>query len=152
MKTLRRLFNFLCLLSLTFWIVFGVLRLRSANTMDVWMLPLPANSTLLITSHPNNFLEMTLLKNWPFRQFSHWSGKGWRNVGPFRAWQIHHFISWNPQLMGIHPLGEYGVWGYEGYYVVPRAVPDGPPAYINSYDLAVARGYAAGVPSASPDW
>jgi len=152
MKFLHRFFAIVCVCSLVIWLIFGILRLRSANTMDVWMLPLPANKTLLITSHPNNFLEMTLLKDWPFRQFSHWSGKGWRNVGPSRLWQIHRFIAWNPQFLGLHPLGEYGIWGYEGYYVVPRAAPNGPPAFINSYDRAEALGYPGAVPWGSPEW
>ena len=134
------------------WLIFGFLRLRSARTMDVWMVPLPADKTLLITSHRLNLLELTLLKDWPFRQYSHWSGEGWQNVGPCHLWRIHHFISWNPQLMGFHPLGEYGVWGREGYYISPRAAPGGPTAYINSYDRAVVLGYAGGVPSGSPDW
>src|SRR6266576_6889711 len=98
MRFLRRLFTLVCVCSLLFWLMFGFLRLRSARTMDVWMVPLPVNKTLLITSHRMNLLELTLLKDWPFRRFSHWSGEGWRNVGPFRAWQIHHFIAWNPQL------------------------------------------------------
>ncbi|HEV8604070.1 MAG TPA: hypothetical protein VGQ99_01815 [Tepidisphaeraceae bacterium] len=152
MKFLRRLFTLVCVCSLVLWLIFGFLRLRSGKTMDVWMLPLPADKTLLITSHPNNFLEMTLLKDWPFRQFSHWSGPGWRNVGPFRFWQMHHFIAWNPQFLGVHPLGEYGIWGYEGYYVVPRAAPNGPPAFTNSYDRAEALGYPRAIPWSSPDW
>jgi hypothetical protein len=152
MKTLRRFVNFVCLLSLLLWCIFGILRLRSDKTMDVWMLPLPGNKTLLLTSHPNTFLEMTMLKNWPFRELHWWSGPGWQNVGPFRLWQIHHSIGWNPRFFRFHPLGADGIWGYEGYYVVPRSAPSAAPAVIDSYDRAVALGYPGPVPWGSADW
>jgi hypothetical protein len=152
MKLLRRLFAAVCVCSLLFWLIFGFLRLRSASTMDVWMLPLPAGKTLLITSHRENFLELTLLKDWPFRQFSHWSGPEWLNVGPFHLWQMHHPIGWNPHFLGFHPLGQDGIWGHEGSYVSPRAFPNGPPAFINSHDRGEALGFGRGVPWGSPDW
>src|SRR5438067_2179386 len=136
MKTLRRVFNVICLVSFISWIVFGFLRLRSHITTDIWMVPLPSGNSLLITSHFENYLQLTLLKDWPVRQLAHWSGSGWRNIGPFRMWQMHRWSSYNPSFLHLHPLGEYGFWFYEGSYVVPRSGPNQPPEFSRSYDRA----------------
>src|SRR5258706_10927252 len=152
MKTLRRLFKFICLLSLLAWLAFGFFRLRSHRTTDIWMVPLPSGNSLLITSHSENYLQLTLLKDWPVRRFAWFSAPGWRNVGPFRFWQIHRWNFYNPSLFHLHPLGEDGFWGYEGSYVSPRSAPNGPPEFDHSYDRAVALGYPGAVPWGSPDW
>jgi len=152
MKTLRRLFNFLCILSLLAWLTFGALRLRSHDTTDVWMIPLTSGNTLLITSHCDNYLGLTLLKDWPIRRFDHWSGPGRQNVGPFPFWQIHRWKFYNPEFLHLHPLGEYGFWGYEGSYVCPRSAPNGAPEFDRSHDRARTLGYPGPVPWGSPDW
>ena len=149
MKTLRRLFNFLCILSLLAWLAFGFFRLRSRHTTDICMMPLPSGNSLLITSHRDNYLQLTLLKDWPVRRFAWFSGPGWRNVGPFRMWQMHRWNSYNPSFLHLHPLGEYGFWRYEGSYVVPRSGPNQPPEFNRSYDRARAL---EPVLWGSPDW
>src|SRR5436190_21713619 len=134
MKPFRRLFNFLSLISFLLWLLLVFFRFRAAtlNITDVWMLPLPKNHSLLITSHCDNWLGFTWLKNWPLRRFAHWSGPGRRNVGPLTFWQIHRWYSYNPSFLNLHPLGDDGFWGHEGSYISPRTAPGAPPEFIRS--------------------
>jgi len=152
MKFLHRIFSLLCLCSMLLWLLFGFLRLRSHDTTDVWMIPLTSGNTLLITSHVDNYLGLTLLKDWPVRRFAHWSGPGRENVGPLPFWQVHRWNFYNPSFFHLHPLGDYGFWGYEGSYVTPRSAPNEPPELMRSHDRARVLGYPGPVPWGSPDW
>lgn len=138
----RRLLPWLLALSLLPLFLVALFWFRTGTTTDVLMLPLPAQRQLILTSHWGGWLEWTLIDNYPEAKWGCWSGPRWKNVGPFKFWQIHH-----NNIVFFRQI-----WTMAGQLALPRATPHGPIAYEQSYARAEALDFATGIPAGSPDW
>jgi len=126
---LRRLFAILSIVSLLACLSLVALRVRSAVSSDVWMIPTARDEAVLFSSQMGGFCEVTHVSHWPSPRMARWSGAGWRNVGPFIIWAIHRESQYG------------GVWMREGTVMVPLASRGGEVAYDQSYKRAEALGF-----------
>jgi len=124
-----------------------LLWLRAWDTTDVFMVPIPFGKALLLSSTCEQWLEFTLISDWPEFKLGWWSGSDWHNVGPLKFWQVHYGKK--------YPYGPYDLIQFKttsGYFIFARTSPNGPPAYDHSYDRAVGVGYPFGISPADPNW
>jgi hypothetical protein len=138
----RRFFILFATVSVLVFAAVCLLWVRAGRGTDVFTCPLGGHQQLLVTSHSGRWVELTLVRRWPDSQLGWWAGDGWRNVGPFKGWQIHREEAYG-RLWPVRVM--------EGQMLVPLASPNGPALCEGSYDRAVALGYLEG-PTGSSQW
>jgi len=125
-------------------VILCVLWVRAGDTTDAFMIPVGFDRTILVTSQAERWLEFTVISYWPESKIGWWSGRGWKNVGPMKFWQIHHVDGYTCGYSDMSVLG--------GYFIYPRCWANGPPAYEHSYDRAIAVGYPGAIGGGDPNW
>jgi hypothetical protein len=126
------------------------LRVRSADTTDVFMLAFPGDRCVLVTSNEGRWMKVTWLDGWPDRGVRRWSvrrdhagARGdhtWREAGPFLFWQNAPSTKWAE------------MWLVRGRLTVPTDDGGRIPAYGDGYARADRDNAWAGVIPGQPGW